>query len=241
MAFDVFLIIYGESNAEENWARLRQIAPHAQRVENVRGLGACYEACAIAARTPYFFAVDADNWILDEFRFELPFEPAPDEIAHWRAVNPVNGLRYTHGSIKLFPTAMFATIKPHLDLPDFSTMVARNRFVADCVSEHRFNADPYAAWAGAFRECVKLAFSTAVGSFKTRMLARRRLDVWCTRGAQEKNGEWCLRGAREGRDYGLENSRSKEGILAINDYDWLRDRFRAQHARQSAIPPAERG
>jgi hypothetical protein len=199
-------------------------------------MDAPYAACAAASRTPYFFSVDADTWVIDGFRFEVGFEPAPDEIAIWFALNPINGLRYGHGGIKLFPTALMlsAPLDRHVDLP---TAVARNRYIAACASEHRFNADPYGAWAGAFRECTKLAVSTTMGSEQSRALAQRRLAVWCTKGADAKFGAWCLRGAQEGRLYGLEHARSFESIQRINDFDWLRAQFRARHVRKIAIPP----
>lgn len=234
--FDVFMIAYGEPNAAENWARLRSLAPQAQRVENVPGLTACYAACADASRTPWFFAVDADNWMLDGFHFEVPFAPKADEIVHWYAQNPVNGLRYAHGAIKLIPVALMARAMRERHL-DFSVSVARNRYTGICASEHRFNSDPYNAWAAAFRECAKLAIGTGIGGADSRRLARTRLAVWCNRGADARFGEWCLRGAREGRRYGLDHARDLEWFERINDYDWLRSRFRAAHVRKIAIPP----
>jgi hypothetical protein len=235
MPFDIFMIAYGEPNAAENWARLQSIAPEARRIENIRGIVACYSACAEASRTPYCFTVDADNWMLDGFRFEVPFEPRPDEIALWYADNPINGLRYAHGAIKLLPVALMKTVSMggHVD---FSTSVTRNRYTEICASEHRFNADPYSTWAGAFRECAKLAIGTTIGDALGRKLAQHRLAIWCTKGADAKFGSWCLKGAREGRRYGLEHSRDLAGLSRINDFDWLRARFRAQHVRKIVIP-----
>jgi hypothetical protein len=235
MPFDIFMIAYGEPNAAENWARLQSIAPEAQRVENVRGLVACYAACAATARTPYFFAVDADNWMRDGFRFEVSFEPAADEIVLWCALNPVNGLRYAHGAIKLIPTGLMTSLQLNGHV-DFSTSVTRNRYIDICASEHRFNADPYSTWAGAFRESAKLAIGTTVGPEHLRKLARDRLAVWCSKGTEAEFGAWCLRGAREGRHYGLSHCRDRAGMQRVNDFDWLRDRFRARHVRKIAIP-----
>jgi hypothetical protein len=235
MQYDVFMIAYGEPNADENWARLRSIAPEARRIDNVPGIAAGYRAGAALSRTPYFFAVDADNWMLDGFRFEVPFEPAPDEIALWFAENPVNGLRYAHGAIKLIPTA-FMTAASMNGRIDFTTSAARNRYTEICISEHRFNADPYSTWAGAFRECAKLAVSTTIGGARSRALAENRLAVWCSKGAEAKFGDWCLRGAREGRLYGREHARNFDGMQRINDFNWLRARFRAGHVRKIAIP-----
>lgn len=233
--FDIFMIVYGEPNAGGNWARLRSIAPEARLMENVPGIVACYAACAEASRTPYFFAVDGDNWMLDDFRFDVPFAPAPDEIALWYAENPVNGLRYAHGAIKLLPAALMKTARAegHIDI---MTSLTRNRYTEICASEHRFNADPYSAWACAFRECAKLAIGTTIGDARGRKLARHRLLIWCTKGADAKFGSWCLKGAQEGHRFGLEHSRDLAGLNRINDFGWLRERFRARHVRKIVIP-----
>ncbi len=235
MLFEDFMIVYGEPNAAENWERLRVVAPGAQRIDNVRGIVACYAACAEKARTPFYFTVDADNWMLDGFDFELAFEPAADEIVLWYALNPVNGLRYAHGGIKLIPTALMQAIDPDRHL-DFTVMAARNRYTRICASEHRFNADPYSAWAGAFRECAKLALASDKGGPKARALNKVRLDAWCDRGADAKFGAWCLRGAQEGADYGRKNRDDRASIAWINDFDWLRARFRDAHVRKVVIP-----
>src|SRR5262249_5054336 len=107
MDIDVFMIAYRERNAAENWARLQSLVPAARLVQGVQGIFAAYSACASAARTPWFFAVDADNWVLDGFDFSVPFEPEPDEVATWAASNSFNNLHYGHGGIKLLPRRLF--------------------------------------------------------------------------------------------------------------------------------------
>jgi hypothetical protein len=232
------MLVFGEPNAAENWARLQAMAPRARRIEGVPGLLESYKLCAAAAAGPWFFVVDADNWMLDGFDFAVPFQPDDDEIATWAAVNPVNGLYYGHGGIKLFPAALFA-VPPRRDLGlDFClTLASRNRWIDVRASEHRFNTGPNAAWSAAFRECVKLAVGTTRGGFKARARARHRLEVWCSLGESAPFGPWCLRGAREGRAYGLQFCRDPERLLRINDYAWMQQQFRAQHVRKIAIPP----
>ncbi len=234
---DVFMIAYGEKNAAANWARLRQLAPQARLIENVQGIVAGYAACAAAATTEHFFAVDADNWVLDDFRFEVPFAPEVDETVFWYAKNPVNGLVYGHGAIKLFPSALLKDQAASLTgRADFSTEVGRTRYTETCASEHRFNADPFSSWCGAFRECAKLAISTVRGTPETVPLAKMRLDAWCTR---RRNGaafgDWCLKGAAEGKEFGLAQVEDVTGVNRINDYAWLRDTFRARHVRKVKV------
>jgi hypothetical protein len=238
-AYDVFMIAHGEKSAAENWARLRQCVPEARLVENVSGIGAGYAACAAAATTDHFFAVDADNWVLDGFRFQVPFEPKRDETLFWYARNPVNGLEYGHGAIKLFPTALLKQ-RAGGAAPggvDFSTSVGRIRYTEICASEHRFNGDAFAAWAGAFRECAKLANGTTIGTAESQALAKLRLDAWCERRRKDAAfGDWCLKGAAEGREFGAAHAGDYAGLARINDFTWLRATFRARHVRKIEIP-----
>jgi hypothetical protein len=237
MDYDIFMLVFGEPNAEENWARLQTVAARARRIQGIPGILESYRLCCQAATTPYFFVVDADNWMLDGFDFDVPFEPREDEIATWAATNPINGLYYGHGGIKLFPVSLFAKPPRHafgLDYP--VDLAARKRWTDIRASEHRFNTDPYATWSAAFRECVKLAVGFMLGDGKSRRKQRYRLDVWCRTGEKAPYGPWCLRGAREGRAYGLNFFNDREKLLLINDYDWMRRQFRAQHVRKIAIP-----
>jgi hypothetical protein len=243
MSFDTFMMAYGEANAAENWARLQAIVPEARLVENVRGLFEAHAACDRLARTPWFFVVDADNWIYDGFGFEVHFEPGESEVATWAAVNPINGLYYGHGGIKLFPTGLIAAAVGRDLGPDFCTTIAKsNRWVDVRASEHRFNCDPYSTWSTAFREAAKLALGTTLGGFKKRAQARARLEAWCTRGAEAKFGAWCILGALEGRGFGLKYCRDPGALEHVNDYDWMRKTFERKHgetARAGLAPKIE--
>jgi uncharacterized protein YneR len=233
--FDVFMVAYRERNAAENWARLKELAPEARLIDGVAGIETAIAACAAAARTPFFFQIDADNWMLDRFDFKTDFEPEADEAAFWFARNPVNGLEYAHGGIKLFSTETFRR-KRKLTVDAPTSLGARNRFLQQVLSEHRFNTDPETAFSVAFRECAKLAVGMALGGLKSRALARDRLKVWCNRGETAAYGSWCIRGAREGSAYGLAHSRDEAALARINDYDWMRARFREKHVRRIVIP-----
>lgn len=234
MSYDIFMLAFGEPNLEENWARLQTVAARAQRIQGIPGILESYRLCATASTTPWFFVVDADNWMLDGFDFSVPFEPREDEVATWAATNPINGLYYGHGGIKLFPVSLFDRPPRHtlgLDYP--VDLAPRRRWLDVRASEHRFNTDPYATWSAAFRECVKLA---AASTRNGDTIARRRIEVWCRNGAEATFGIWCLRGARQGTTYGLKHRDDLEKLLLINDYAWMRQQFRAQHVRKIAIP-----
>ena len=68
--------------------------------------------------------VDADAVILDHFRFDFvpPKSKRKNTTYCWRARNPINGLEYGFGAVKLFPRKQLMTLGNRM--PDFSTNVA---------------------------------------------------------------------------------------------------------------------
>jgi hypothetical protein len=241
---DIFMLAYGEPNAAENWARLKAMVPGhlpaPRLVENIPGFFAAHAACAGLSTTPWFFVIDADNWIRDGFDFALPFEPAADEVAIWGATNPFNHLYYGHGGIKLLPAVLFEmpeTMTGGENSLDLTVTLARNRFVDVKASEHRFNTSAYATWAAVFRECVKLAAAAATrGSLKRRAVARYRLEHWSQPAATAPFADWCKRGAADGIAFGREFRGDDAKLTRINDYAWMRATFRERHVRKIAIP-----
>jgi hypothetical protein len=238
---DVFMTVFDEPNAGANWARLKAVHPQARLVEGVRGIFEAYGTCAQWAKSPCFFMVDADNWILDGFRFTLDLEPAPDEVVFWYARNPVNGLAYAHGGIKLFQKALFDGATETRLGPDFSTTIGRqNRYVADCASEHRFNSDPYKTWSCAFREGSKLALATVIGTAEEKELSTLRLRAWCGElrnrhfNAKAAYRAWSERGAKDGGAFGRKYARDPKAFARINDYAWLRATYEKTFAGKTA-------
>jgi hypothetical protein len=236
LMFDVFMIKFDEPNAGAHWARLRAVAPHAILIEGICGIRAVHAQCAERASTPHFFVVDADSWILDGFSFQVDFCARNDQVAVWRAKNPVNGLVYGNGGIKLFPRNAFRhETKLMIDLA--TSLTCQYRKVPVVASEHRFNLTPFLAWRSAFRECVKLASRSLPGSQES---VARRLATWCSVANTERYSTWCLRGARDGRKYGTENINDPENLILINDYSWLKNLFlkrygvTSQHATDEA-------
>jgi hypothetical protein len=208
MRLDVFMIKFDEEGADAHWARLRAIAPHAILIEGVSGIRAAHAECARRASTSHFFVVDADNWLLDRFSFKLTFQPRDDEVAVWRAKNPINGLVYGHGGIKLLATEAFCGVKhvkePSVDVA--TSLTHRYRKIPVLASEHRFNTTPLLTWRSAFRECAKLA------TYSGREAALR-LAAWCSIVNAARHSTWCLQGACDGRDYGRKNIGSPEKLV----------------------------
>jgi hypothetical protein len=223
MMFDVFFISYYEKNAKENLERLREFAPQAKHIESVRGIHAAHERAARQATTEHFFTVDADNWVLDGFSFNIDFTPMKEAVYVWRCRNPVNQLVYGYGAIKLFDTNQMRKID-HASV-DMTSSANRNYHIVDVLaSETRFNISQFDAWRSAFRETCKLA-SGAIANQSPETV--KRLDAWCSHGLCENFGTWALDGAREGREYGILHAGNAEALAKINDFGWVRSRYYA--------------
>jgi hypothetical protein len=161
---DVFFISMGEEGSEANWQRLLSFVPNAKRVDNVKGIYEVHKACARLSTTKNFYVADADAWVLDGFKFHWEPDsktlhwgiPETECVLVWPSRNPVNGLEYGYGGIKMFPREPFLENKPwNIDL---STTIGRATVSKEKIGcETRFNATPESAWIGAFRECAKLS------------------------------------------------------------------------------------
>lgn len=176
---DVFFISMMEEGADENFARLQEFAPNAQRIDNVVGIYNVHRTCSERSKTANFWVVDADAWIIDGFDFS--WEPN-DEIQHWGipesecvhvwpSINPINDLTYGYGAVKVFPQKPFLENKPwSVDVTASMAQVV-TRDIISC--ETRFNATPESAWIGAFRECAKM---TSLAIIKNRIKNVRRQE-----------------------------------------------------------------
>jgi len=179
---DVFFISMGEVGAEENFQRLLQFAPNAKRVTDVNGIYAVHKACALQSTTENFYVVDADAWIVDRFDFlwkpskrKLHWGvPETECVINWLSINPVNGLIYGYGAVKMFPrTPFLVDTEWTVDMSSSIVKVAINKDIVS--NETRFNVTPESAWIGAFRECAKLA-SLAIIKARIKRIKQREQD-----------------------------------------------------------------
>lgn len=213
--YDLFFISYDEPNADDNWALLSRIAPAAKRIHGVKGIREAHLACAEVAQTSNFWVVDADNEVIDR-DFTLRLAAWDRDYVHvWHARNPVNGLQYGWGGVKLFPRRAILTLA---EMPLDMTTSLPLKVVPKVKSVTRFNTSPFETWRAAFRECAKLTMG------RDDPETAQRLSTWMTTAAGFHADE-CLDGAHAGHAFALE---TPEAIARINDYDWLRERFEAR-------------
>jgi len=217
--FDIFFISYRESNCDKNWLHLKNRWPGAKRIHDVAGIYSAYERAARASSTEFFFTIDGDNLVLDDFRFSTEGLELDDETVYvWRCENPINQLIYGYGAIKLFPKKAFVQ-NPSSGI-DITTSVAKKYKIVDqLASRTMFFETPLEAWRGAFRECAKLR-SGVIKNQKDEE-SKKRLDRWLSSDGPVENIEWVRRGAKDGVDY----AESEESLELLNDFERLSQRF----------------
>ena len=167
-----------------------------------------------------FWIVDADAEIENNFDFSYYVPVYERNHVHvWRSKNPINGLEYGYGGVKLFPTE--STLHMNTDTTDMTTSISKHFKAMDTVSNMTaFNTDPFNTWKSAFRECVKLS-SGAIDRHNKEETAQR-LNVWTTIGADKKYGKYALDGAKAGLKFGSDKNNN---LKLINDFAWLEEQF----------------
>ena len=222
--FDVVFLSYREKEAEENYKKLLSRVPNAKRVHGVKGIFNAHKRASEVADTKMFYVLDADAILLDEFNFEyFPTVWDEDAVHVWKSKNPINGLIYGFGGLKLFPTQLLRDAKDWNI--DFTTSISDKFKPMPVVANYTaFNTNPYDTWKSAFRECTKLS-SGIIHNLKADE-DKERLDIWCTVADEKaKYGKYSVAGANAGRKFGSENAEDPEKLGLINDYDWLRSEF----------------
>lgn len=212
--FDIIFISYNEANADANFIRLKERFPLSKHVKGVKGIHQAHIAAAKRSFTPMFWVVDADAIVLDTFNFDYKVTTEEHDIVHvWRSRNPVNGLEYGYGGVKLLPKKL--TIDMDVSSTDM-TMNISTRFKAmeEVSNITAFNTDPFSTWRSAFRECCKLAVNRNEEALS-------RLSVWCTVNDAVPYGFYAYLGALAGKSYGEKNASNKEALSKINDFTWL--------------------
>ncbi len=230
--FDAFFISYNEVNAEENYKNLLKKVPYAKRVHGVKGIHQAHIEAAKNSSTEMFWVVDGDAQVLNDFKFSMPQIPYYNlqernnfnETVHvWKSQNPINGLVYGYGGVKLLPKKL--TLAIDVMKPDMTTSISNKFKVMSTVSNiTQFNTDPFTTWRSAFRECVKLA-SNVIDRYYDEE-TDHRLKIWCTEGIENKFGEYAIDGAIEGKKYGENNIGNLDALSKINDFEWLKEKFK---------------
>jgi hypothetical protein len=110
VALDIIFMSYDEKCADEHFHVLTAMYPYAKRVVGVKGIREAHIAASKKALTSNFFVVDGDTEVVSSCNSAFDYKPElwDKHYVHvWNSLNPVNGLQYGYGGIKLFHKGMF--------------------------------------------------------------------------------------------------------------------------------------
>ena len=163
--YDIVFISYYEPNAEENFNDLYDRyntvgiwGDRVKRIKNVEGIHNAHVQAAKLAKTSYFYVVDGDAKILQDFKFDYTMEEK-DVVHVYRSANPINDLTYGYGGVKLLPTTLTRNMDTTTN--DMTTSISDKFKIMNEVSNiTAFDTDSFSTWKSAFRECAKLASKT---------------------------------------------------------------------------------
>lgn len=231
LPFDVIFISYNEINADVNYKRLLLKVPTAKRIHGVKGIHNAHIEAAKIANTSMFWVVDGDAEIAEDFEFNFAVPQYDHDVVHvWKSQNPVNGLVYGNGGVKLLPTKL--TMNVDVTSTDMTTSISSKFKAIDKISNiNRFNTDPFTTWRSAFRECAKLASKSIRGQVDEETTAR--LNAWRTLNDNVVYGFYAYSGALAGQAYGQKNASDKEALRKINDFSWLQDQWSLEKSQLS--------
>jgi hypothetical protein len=146
----------------------------------------------------------------------------------WRARNPLNGLIYGYGGLKLIRRGALRELGETVDV--LAALPGRIQFVTDIAGTTRINQSPYHAWKAGFRECAMLARGCEYGMPGAE--AAEQIAAW-TGGGVGEFAAFALSGAREGVAFAQEAARVPALFEKLNDPGWLYARFTGGHGEQA--------
>ncbi len=230
--FDIVYLSYDEPKADANYADLKAKWPWAKRVHGVKGFDSAHKACAELSETERFITVDGDN-IVDERFFDLEFDIEEDQqdcVFSWAARNHINGLLYGNGGLKCWPVEFVQNMRTHENADESDTTVDfcwDLKYVQfdDTYCETFTNGSPFQAFRGGFREGVKMTLDRGkritlpeIDAGKLWHGNVKRLEIWCSVGADVENGLWSVYGTRLGA---VMTNLTEWNHDMIADFDWF--------------------
>jgi hypothetical protein len=218
--FDIFFISYHEPNADHNWEQLARRFPHARRINGIKGISKAHKRCAEESTTEMFWTVDADTTISDDFEFDYRPPSYDRQYLHlWLSQNPVNGLVYGYGAVKLWPTDSVKSYEGKSWL-DYTTSVGNLKMMEGIAGVSQFNCDEYNSWKSGFREAVKLCYNIAYGDLEESL---DRLWTWTNVRLPVSFADDAVQGSRDGIEFYLSAGDEDSGLTLqkINDFEWL--------------------
>ncbi|MFD7501419.1 hypothetical protein [Streptomyces sp. NPDC059850] len=228
--YDAVFLSYDEPMADALHSRLhRTLGGTVKRLHGVHGMRRAYRLCAEIVDREQFFLADGD------FAIDTSFDPAAVEpidedvsMRVWRATNPVNGLTYGYGGLKLIRRSALRGMGQAVDV--LAALPGRVEFARETAGVTRFNQSPFHAWKAGFRECAMLERGSEYGMADGD--ARQRVHAW-TNSHSGEFAAYAAAGSRDGVAFARQAARFPQRFDHLNDPAWLRARFTAAHGDQA--------
>ena len=240
---DIIFISYDEPNAEENWAKLKNLVPWAKRVHGVKGSDNAHKEAARQSDTDWFVGVDGDN-VIDPKFLDITIQEFQGTTCYsWCGKNVVNGLTYGNGGLKIWNKQFVLNMKTHEQAEDDQAQVdfcweQGYKNYPESFSTTVINKTPHQAWRAGFREGVKMltvrGVLPPVDTFKEQVHWQNlhRLRIWCSVGSHIENGNYAILGARMGacmaysdwnyvdvRDFSIIDQIFDESVKELSSHD----------------------
>jgi hypothetical protein len=224
--FDVVFLSVDEPLADELFARLTAVLGACKRLHGVTPMRRAYQLCGLIAATGQVLIADGD-FDIDPAFSAVPVEPLGEGVSMrvWPARNPVNGLVYGYGGLKLARAADLAGLSgPQRAVDVLAALPGRTEFASRPAGTTRIDQSAYHAWKAGFRECAMLSRGCEYGA-TTPGRAQERIAAWAGSGTGPY-ARWAARGAAGGVAFA---ATVPPGDLAawdqINQPGWLRAQF----------------
>ncbi|NEB14130.1 hypothetical protein G3I32_35785 [Streptomyces coelicoflavus] len=228
--FDILMLSYDEPRASLLHTRLQRVlGVKVKRLHGVHGMRRAYRMAAEIVDSEQFLLADGDFVIATEFGLD-DVAPLADDVSMrvWRARNPLNGLVYGYGGLKLIRRSALRQLGEAVDV--LAALPGRTEFHARIAGTTRINQSPYHAWKAGFRECAMLARGSEYGMDDGE--AAQRIAAW-TGGCDGEFAPYATAGAKEGVAFAGEADQTPQLFDKLNDPRWLFARFTAAHAEQA--------
>lgn len=211
---DIVMLTFDEPNKEHRWAALQQLAPWAKRVDGVVGFDSAHKAAANCSDTEYVITIDGDNELHPAFLdLQLTVQDSlVNSVLSFNSYNPLNGLTYGNGGVKIWPKQYILDMRTHENSPD-STGAASldfcwtNTYVQlnNVYSTTHINTTPLQAFRAGFREGCKMTLDCGNVVERIETVADKmypanltRMMIWGSVGQDVKNGAAAILGTRLG-------------------------------------------
>ncbi len=146
----------------------------------------------------------------------------------WQAVNPISGLIYGYGGLKLIRRSALREMGQAVDV--LAALPGQVEFCRQTAGVTQFNQTPFHAWKAGFRECAMLARGSEYGM--TDASTQERIGAW-TASSTGDFAAYSAAGAYDGLDFAAASGRDSQCFESLNDPLWLYQHFTALHGEQA--------